>query len=491
MTGLTAPLLMLGSVLALAAGYADTLVSFHDRWGSTTQGYSHGYLLAVVSAWLIWRRRAAFSHPDNRAQWFWLLPLAGVSLIWVAAYTMQVRIIQQLALPALLWLWIAAVFGWHCARRQMFALLILYMAIPVWDVLTLPLRELTVWVTQHVLGGIGVPAYIDGFRIFVPAGAFIVAGGCSGLNYLLVSLTLGLLYAHLYVRGWSRRGAVVGLAVAVALIANWVRVVALVLIGYYTEMRSDIVEDHEGFGWLVFGALLLPYLLVLRYFDDDQPPSPAAESSPGLHNPIWARLWPAAWLASMLALSGPLLLLARHVLPEVEVAPIAAPANTQPVAEPDWQPAYQGYDRAQHFQLEGRRPSVTLSVYTWLEQSQGREMIYYRNQIASEDLQLGPLSTRQIADLTVNERMVRDGRSSRLVWWYYRTAGKPTADERISKLLQLMGLVSGRVSAELVVMSSPCETMDCASARARLNGSGGPLLEQLEAAFRSSPTAAP
>lgn len=497
MKGMLASLLMLCSVLALAAGYADTLASFHDRWGSTTQGYSHGYLLAAISAWLIWRRRASFYAPESRPQWLWLLPLAGGSLLWLAADTMQVRIIQQLLLPGLLWLWIAAVFGWRTARHHLFALLVLYLAIPVWDVLVLPLRELTVVVTQSVLAAGGIPAYIDGFRIYVPAGAFVVAGGCSGLNYLLVSLTLGTLYAHLYVGGWGRRTSVVALAVAVALVSNWVRVIALVLIGYFTEMRSELVADHETFGWVVFGLMLVPYVFVLRYFDLDAESVRRANSNfeasgeRAVRQGAWERLWPAAWLATVIALSGPLLMLARDVLPEAEVPPVATPADAQVLEPPAWEPDWQGYDRAVHFQLAAAGRPVELSVYTWLEQSQGREMIYYRNRIAEEDLLLSGTATRRVNDLTVNETTVRDGTQRRLVWWYYRTAGEATADERVSKLLQLLGLVTGRASAELVVLSSRCEASDCEQARARLHGSGGRMLSQLEAGFRPSRTAAP
>lgn len=480
MTGSLAPLLMLGSVLVFAAGYAETLVSFHDRWGSTVQGYSHGYLLAAISLWLAWRRREAFYEPQVRPQYGWLLLLAGASLSWAAAYTMQVRIGQQLMIPALLWLWVATVFGWSSARKLLFAVAVLYLAIPVWDVLVLPLREFTVWVTQHVLGALGIPAYIDGFRIYVPAGAFVVAGGCSGLNYLLVSMTLGLLYAHLYVHGWVRRGGVLLSAVAVALVSNWVRVIALVLIGYHTEMRSSLVDDHETFGWVVFGILLIPYLLLLRRFDSADSEAAPAEVAGADHRQLWQRLWPAAWLATGVVLIGPLLLLARDVLPEAEVPLVAALTGAQRTTEPGWQPDYHGYDRAQHFQAGIGSQQMELSLYTWLEQSQGREMIYYRNRIAPERELLTSPVTRSIPGLTVNEAMVRSGREQRLVWWYYRTAGYPTADERISKLLQLLGLFNGRVSAELVVLSTRCTDQRCEHARARLNGRGGALLEQLE-----------
>lgn len=478
MTKAVRPLLFWASVAVFALGYAETLASFHDRWGSTVQGYSHGYLLAAVGLWLVWRRRQEFRFPAPARQYGWLLMLAGASMAWAAATIMQVRIGQQLMIPALIWLWLASVFGWRRARPHLFALGVVYLAIPIWDVLVLPLRELTVFVTEQALSLLGIPAFIDGFRIHVPAGAFVVAGGCSGLNYLLVSLTLGMLFAHLYVRGWQRRTAVVLSSLLVALVANWIRVVALVLIGYYSEMESGLVDDHESFGWVVFAALLVPYVLILRRLDEAPETKPMAVE--GGWGKTW-RAWPVAWLATIAGLAGPLLLLIRTLLPVEHPVPLSALAPAQAVERPDWEPDYSGHDRAQHFQQGSGRQRLQLSLYTWLEQDQGREMIYYNNRMAREDLVVAGPEKRTLEAMKVNEMVVQDGRSQRLVWWYYRTAGQATTDELIAKLLELLGVVNGRASAELVTLSTQCEDDLCQRARARMAEQGEPLLNTLEA----------
>src|SRR5690606_29274982 len=108
-------------------------------------------------------------------------------------------------------------------------------------------------------------------------------------------------------------------------------------------------------------------------------------------------------LATLVALSGPLLHLARDVLPQADVAPLAAPTGSRVNAAPVWQPRYEGYDRAQHFRVDARGHALDLSVYTWLEQAQGREMIYYRNEIAAEDQRLAGPARRQLDGLEVNE----------------------------------------------------------------------------------------
>src|SRR5690625_7582709 len=111
--------------------------------------------------------------------------LAGASAAWAAATIMQVRIGQQLMIPALIWLWLASVVGWRRARPHLFALGVVYLAIPIWEVLVLARRELTVFVREQALCRLGIPAFVDGFRIPRVAASRVVRLGVGGCCYIL------------------------------------------------------------------------------------------------------------------------------------------------------------------------------------------------------------------------------------------------------------------------------------------------------------------
>ena len=114
-----------------------------------------------------------------------------------------------------------------------------------------------------------IPALIDGYRIVLPSGTLVVADGCAGLNYLLVSLVIGSYFAYISYSRWRYRLLVCLLAVLTALIGNWVRVFALVLIGYYSEMESSLVYNHGFFGWVVFAVFIILYFfLVVRFLKE-------------------------------------------------------------------------------------------------------------------------------------------------------------------------------------------------------------------------------
>ena len=144
--------------------------------------------------------RAAINGPSMLA----MLALPLGSLVWLAAEVVQVQVGQQLAVLALVFVWAVAVMGLAMIRHLLPVYLLMLLAIPIWDFLIDPLRIITVVIVQNSLEWLEIPALIDGFFITLPVGRFVVEGGCSGLNYMLTSLTLGLVYSMRYLNRMRR-----------------------------------------------------------------------------------------------------------------------------------------------------------------------------------------------------------------------------------------------------------------------------------------------
>lgn len=51
------------------------------------------------------------------------------------------------------------------------------------------------------------------------------------------------------------------------MIGNWIRVFILLLIAYYEGVSHPLMEDHDTLGWIVFGAVMLPWFFIDRHFD--------------------------------------------------------------------------------------------------------------------------------------------------------------------------------------------------------------------------------
>src|SRR5262249_51537114 len=118
------------------------------------------------------------------------------------------------------------------------------------------LMEFTASFTVRALELTGVPVYREGLRFSIPTGDFEVASACSGIRYLIASVALGTLYAHLTYHTFWRRALFVALCLVVPLFAHGVRAYLIVMIAYWSDMRLAVGVDHLVYGWLFFGLVM-------------------------------------------------------------------------------------------------------------------------------------------------------------------------------------------------------------------------------------------
>jgi exosortase/archaeosortase family protein len=99
----------------------------------------------------------------------------------------------------------------------------------------------------------GIPVFRDGLYFSLPTGNWSVIEARSGLNYLIASLTLGVLYSYLTYRSLKKRLIFVLAITLFSIIANGLRAYGIVIIGHLTNMNSGISGDHAFWGWLFYG----------------------------------------------------------------------------------------------------------------------------------------------------------------------------------------------------------------------------------------------
>lgn len=146
-------------------------------------------------------------------------------------------------------------FNWNLIFPSVFLVFI----IPFWGVFIPFLQDLSVAAVTYIMSFTGIPTYVEERYISIPAGVFEIAGGCSGLRYVIVSLTISSLYIFLYIKKLKQAAFFLLVAIVGALIANWIRITALILIGEYTNMESSLMQDHNTFGWYIY----IPFMFLL------------------------------------------------------------------------------------------------------------------------------------------------------------------------------------------------------------------------------------
>jgi exosortase A len=194
--------------------------------------------------------------------------LFGLAMLWFMARLLSVPVVEQGALiaavPTLAW----TVNGHAWARRNRFALLFCLLATPVGEFLVPPLMELTATITVALVRLCGIPVLRDGMQLTMASGEFVVAEACSGIRYLIATVTLGLLFAHLTYRSRNRKLWFLLAAVLTPLLANGLRAWLMVMIAHFTDLQYAAGFDHLVYGWLFFGIVIVALFSVGSLFQE-------------------------------------------------------------------------------------------------------------------------------------------------------------------------------------------------------------------------------
>ncbi|MEW6118607.1 MAG: exosortase A [Pseudomonadota bacterium] len=443
----TPALALAAALLVLFVLFWPTFHSMVEVW-ERSETFAHGYLIFPISLWLIWRRREALArivpHPDRRG----LLLLAAAGAGWLLADAGSVNVVAQYAFIAMLIAAVWAVLGWTFVWATFFPLMFLFFAVPVGEFLIQPLMGVTADFTVTMLQFTGIPVYREGMFFSIPSGDWSVVEGCSGLRYLIASVTLGVLYAYLTYRSWKRRMLFSIAAVVVPVFANSGRAYMIVMIAHLSDMKLALGVDHYIYGWAFFGLVMLLLFWIGSFWrEDDQPEPEAAQAASAQRAPAGksavlpaalgvmavAALWPlyAAWLAA-------------RPLPDMPSLQLDARGGWQPgPGFTTWVPHWVGADRQarQVFVKDGQAVLVELNYYA--TQRQDAELVNSQNFMIRQKDPLWSnvgetLTAAEIAGSVhpVRQAKLRGSNGQRLlVWQWNRIGATPTVNDHYAKLV--------------------------------------------------------
>ena len=496
--------------LALLALYRDTALGMAAIW-LRSDSYTHALLVPPIVAWLVWRQRARLVLLDPRPAPWTLLPLAATAALWMVGELVTGNGLTQTALTALLALSVPLLLGTAVARALLFPLGFLFFMVPAGEFLLPPFMEWTADVTVLALRLSGIPVYREGLQFVIPSGPWSVAEACSGLRYLIASLVAGTLFAYLRYTSVWRRLAFVTAALAVPLLANWLRAYLIVVTAHLSGNRIAVGADHLIYGWVFFGLVMLPMFWIgARWAQPPRAlPDPPAAADSAPRSAAAAAPWALAGSALLLAA---LPHLAMRVL-DVEMA--AAPALTLPatleggwVAVPpaaDWQPAFRepsAEAQRSYYSAAGRVVSVHLASFR--RQSPQRKLLGPDNGwVAADDAvwRLVEARTGRLAAVAggsepsaVRSATLRGRAGQRLLaWQWYAVGGRFTASAMQARAWiawqRLQGLGD---EASALTVSTLLEPQDNAAAGAEATleaflHSNGPALAEILHAARATP----
>jgi EpsI family protein len=462
-------------IVIVTALYWPTALSYSLLWTDLdNRGYTHGYLIAAMCLALIYMRRDELTGPMPRPAPGAYVALALLGLGWLLAYRAGIQSAHQLLFPIILWTAIYAVFGRRTARSCLFAVGFVYFALPIWGIINGALQALTIAATHLILLLIGLPVRFDGNLVAIPEGTFAIEGGCSGLHFMVVGLAIAAYYGELHRDTLRHRALLLGLAAALALLSNWIRVSVIIEAGHLTDMQSYLVRvSHYGFGWAVFAVAMTVFFLLASRLPAHPTQMPVDSAEAGMGAGSWPS-GPALLLAcSALALAPALSWVAMRgdaVAVAAALRPVHVPGWSGPLAPSStWRPIFMGADRERFASYWHGASAVEWYTADYAFQRQGRKLLGYYNSILGKggftvlDQGLQADAAQRFVNLQLRDQ---EGAQS-LVWYTYKIGEQTMTSGLRAQLGYGVTSLLGPVDSQIVAFRAKCEP-DCAAAREQL-----------------------
>jgi len=434
-------------VLWILVWYASTARAMVEIW-QRSDTFAHGFVVPPIALWLAWRMRAQLATAPPNPAWCILPLIAMTGFVWLLGELAWVNAVTQFALVALIVLTVVGVLGITAARKLAFPLAFLFFAVPLGEFMMPRLMEWTADATVLGLRLSGIPVFREGQRFAIPTATWSVVEACSGVRYLIASTVVGTLYAYLTYRSLKRRLVFVAVAVAVPLVANWVRAYLIVMLGHVSGNQIAAGVDHLIYGWLFFGIVIgLLFWVGTRWREEQISKEGLAQAAPLTRQPASvSKLSMAAVMAGLVAV----LWKPAHAFIENSDA-AGQPHLPRLLRVPDWevsealrgtwQPRFRNpSDEVQQTFRNGEH-QVTLVLAYYRRQHSASKLLSAENVL----VRISPPGWTQVA--STSREAVIDGRPVRIratesrgegdqrvsVWHWYWIGGYVTANDYVAR----------------------------------------------------------
>jgi len=232
-----------------------------DSW--TGEAGVHGPIVLATGIWLFarrWTELLAIRQPGRTG--VMLAMLIPALLVYTFSRAFGFLATEVIALGGV---FIAIFYGWfggEALRRMWFPLLYMGFVVPMpgWVITTLtsPMKEYVSLSATWLLGKAGYPIVREGVTLYVAQYQLLVEDACAGLNSLISLTAISLFYIYiLHNASWRYALFLMMWIVPVALLANLVRVIILVLITYHFGNAAAQGFLHSTAGLVMFATALI------------------------------------------------------------------------------------------------------------------------------------------------------------------------------------------------------------------------------------------
>lgn len=251
--------------------YIPTFIWMVGRWTVADTYYSHGFLIPLISGFIIWQKRKELR--KKRIKTFkigWIFFLIGI-FIHIISASLRVYFTSGFSLILVLIGLVLLFLGKDYLRKLLFPILFIAFMIPLPLVLisnlSFRLKILASQIGVFLVNNLGMYAVRDGSMIKTLHSQLLVEDPCSGIRSLIAFIALGVLMAYYSRISNAKKVALSLSSIPIAIFSNVIRIVALTLASeiYGTQVATGIF--HNIMGILVFICGFLGLLFIQKLLE--------------------------------------------------------------------------------------------------------------------------------------------------------------------------------------------------------------------------------
>lgn len=450
------------ALLVLGAAFFEGLRFLTHMWGSSEE-YSYGYMVPVITLFLIWHKRDALRQVEFVGSWYGVaLLLAGVAMLVAGELATLYIIVQYGFLLAVAGTALAGLGG-RAFRIILAPLIILAFMIPLpnflYQGLSASLQLISSDLGVAVIRAFGISVTAEGNVIDLGTFRLQVVEACNGLRYLFPLMTFGFIAAYLFKAPMWQRALVFLSTIPITVFMNSFRigVIGVTVEHWGPEMAEGFLHDFEG--WIVFmactGVLFLEIWLLARVTQPGVPFKDVFGLEPGSPAPAHSAVRYRAIPRPLLAAIGILMAVAAYSqsMPErIELAPSRTEFVAFPLQLGEWRGTgdrmdkiyvdalkFDDYVMANYVDGQPGEPVNFYSAY-YGSQRKGQSVHSPRSCIPGDGWQIEDHSTVTLdatasngTPLAVNRVLIRKGDHHQLVYYWFQQRGRDITNEYLVK----------------------------------------------------------
>jgi exosortase A len=253
--------------------YHQTFLWLYERYTNPDSHYSHGFLIPVISGYLIWKKKDQLQNIVSSNSRIGLVLIALALLIHIASIWTHIFFTSGFSIFLFFVGLSLYLFGPEFTKRISFPLgfLIFMFPLPMGAIgaFSFPLKLMVSNLAASFLNLFGLPIFREGAVVQLAKTTLTIDDPCSGIRSLISLLALGGLIAYISKTSILKKGVLFVAAIPIAIFTNVLRVCALILAAHWWGGNWAMPEHwfHTASGMGVFGISMILLFLTMRVLE--------------------------------------------------------------------------------------------------------------------------------------------------------------------------------------------------------------------------------